>query len=89
MLSAQYNDGYSKALRKWDIFVIIVVWYFLVQHYLLCENFHDLLSWKLGMNLYDCWLALQSGLILKRLGILKAFAQQDKGRLAMEDSFTP
>lgn len=44
------------------------------------------------MALRDGWLALQSGLTLKRRGILNAFdrsAQQDKDRLAVQDSFPP
>lgn len=51
-----------------------------------------LLPWRLGMGLHDGRLALQSSLVLKRLGILNAFArsaQQDKDRLAVENSCTP
>lgn len=34
-----------------------------------------LLLLRLDMGLFDGWLALQSGLILKRLGILNAFTR--------------
>lgn len=73
MLSVQYDAGLSVSNQKMGS--VTMVWSSLVQCYLLLRIFITLLPCGLGMGLYDGRLALQSGLTVKRLGILNAFTR--------------